>query len=72
MAPFANSSTRRLEFRLGSRRLEPLNRRSLLPTPLPTRLSRSVTDVLERDNRARPSTARYFTLLVTCCSLGRS
>lgn len=42
MAPFANSSTRRFEFRL-----EPLNRRSLLPTPLPTRLSRSVTDVLE-------------------------
>ena len=39
MAPFANSSTRRFEFRL--------NRRSLLPTPLPTRLSRSVTDVLE-------------------------
>lgn len=42
MAPFANSSTRRFEFRL-----EPLNRRFLLPTPLPTRLSRSVTDVLE-------------------------
>lgn len=39
MGPFANSSTRRFEFRL--------NRRSLLPTPLPTRLSRSVTDVLE-------------------------
>lgn len=62
MAWFANLTTR-FEFRVGLR----LYRLIAAPNRFAS-MSRSVTDVLRVDERSCPSAARYFTLVVTCCS----
>lgn len=62
MAWFTNLTTR-FEFRVGLR----LDRLIAAPNRFAS-MSRSVTDVLRVDKRSCPSAARYFTLVVTCCS----
>lgn len=62
MAWFTNLTTR-FEFRVGLR----LDRLIAVPNRFAS-MSRSVTDVLRVDERSCSSAARYFTLLVTCCS----